>query len=130
MNFTVYVGERDQDNIWLSEDNQIRVRAPSTYLVPSKPQWEVRLNDFVVSGTLEDPSPTLDIRWFSTMMQVILFLLDYCGGDIHFTYERINGTDGSGIDRMKTTWSKKKISLRGLYLGQISPGANCSYHEV
>lgn len=117
MNFTLYITNQDEVNIWLSEDNRIRVLAPLKYLVPPRQEWEVRLNDLV---TLENPSPPSDIQWFDTMMQVILFLLDYCDGDIHFTYRRINGTDTSGIEKMETTWSKKDFSQRTLPRTDIS----------
>ena len=117
MNFTVYVSDKIEGNIWLSSDNRIRVLAPSKLLVPPRREWEVRLNDWNVR---DEPPSALDIRRFNTMMKVIMFLLEYTGEDIDFTYEMIGGKDDSGIDRVATTWTKKDFADRTLPRTDIS----------
>ena len=100
MKFTVYITNNYEGNIWLSENNKIRVLAPANTV---ERQWIIRLDE----DNEDNWKSRWDARKFGTMMEVILFLLDYCDDDIQFTYEKTTGTDGSGIDKMNTIWSKK-----------------------
>ena len=109
MNFTVYVSEYG-GNVWLSEDNQIRILTPPDV---SLQQWVVKLND-------DGEAYQVVTKKFDNMIGVMMFLLNYCGGDIHFTYEKMRGDDSSGVDRISTTWSKKDFSRRTLPRTDIS----------